>query len=181
MRQILFIMLLVVGWRAAAVAQLYATADGQVSFSSHTFLEDIEAVNKKVSAVIDPVRKNMAFSLAMKNFVFKRKLMQEHFNENYVESDKFPAATFSGSFAGELDLTRSAAYPVTVRGNLTIHGVTRHVETTGTFTVEAGSVTGDASFKLNPADYNIDIPFLVRDKIEKENTISVHVILKPKS
>lgn len=163
-----------------ATAQLYSTAGGEISFHSHTFLEDIDAVNNKVSAVIDPANKKMAFSLAMKLFVFKRKLMQEHFNENYVESDKFPSATFSGSFTGDLNKDKEGVYPVTVKGNLTIHGVTKAVEAPGTFTVKNGAIVGTASFKLNPADYNIDIPFLVRDKIEKENTVNVNIEYKPK-
>jgi len=165
---------------ASAHAQLYSTADGEISFHSHTFLEDIDATNKKVSAVIDPASGKMAFSLAMKLFQFKRKLMQEHFNENYVESDKFPSSTFSGSFTGNLNKDEEGVYPVTVKGHLTIHGVTRAVETPGTFTVKNGTITGTASFKLNPADYNIDIPFIVRDKIEKENTIEVNIEYKPK-
>lgn len=162
-----------------ASAQLYSTMDGEVSFHSHTFLEDIDAVNKKVSAVVDPVRKNIAFSLAMKNFSFKRKLMQEHFNENYVESDKYPGATFNGSFTGDFNKDHDGVYPVIVKGKLTIHGVTKTVEAPGTLTVKNGSIFGVSSFKLNPADYNIDIPFIVRDKIEKENTINVNIEFKP--
>lgn len=160
--------------------QLYSTADGEISFHSHTFLEDVDAVNKKVSAVIDPVRKNIAFSLAMKNFEFKKKLMQEHFNENYVESDKYPGSTFNGSFTGDFSKDKEGAYPVVVKGSLKIHGVTKTVEAPGTLTVRNGSIFGVATFKLNPADYNIEIPFIVRDKIEKENTVEVNIEFKPK-
>jgi polyisoprenoid-binding protein YceI len=163
-----------------ARAQLYSTSDGEVGFHSHTFLEDIDAVNKKVSAVIDPVKKNMAFSLLMKGFEFKRKLMQEHFNENYVESDKYPSSTFQGSFTGDLNTAKDGAYPVIVKGSLMIHGVTKPVEAPGTLTVRNGSIIGTATFKLNPADYKIDIPFIVREKIEKENTIQVNIEFKPK-
>lgn len=164
---------------APARGQLYSTMDGEISFHSHTFLEDVDAVNKKVSAVIDPVRKNIAFSLAMKNFQFKKKLMQEHFNENYVESDKYPGATFNGSFTGDFNKDRDGVYPVTVKGNLKIHGVTKMVEAPGTLTVKNGSIFGVSQFKLNPTDYNIDIPFIVREKIEKENTINVNIEFKP--
>ncbi len=160
--------------------QLYSTADGEIGFHSHTFLEDVDAVNKKVSAVIDPERKNIAFSLKMKNFEFKKKLMQEHFNENYAESDKYPGSTFNGSFTGNLNKDKEGVYPVTVKGNLKIHGVTKVVEAPGTFTVKNGSIIGVASFKLNPADYNIEIPFIVRNKIEKENTVEVNIEFKPK-
>jgi len=167
-------------WNASSFAQLYVTSDGEISFHSHTFLEDINAENKKVTAILDPVKKNIAFSMLMKGFQFKRKLMQEHFNENYVESDKFPSSTFNGSFTGELNKDKEGAYPVSVKGSMTIHGVTKMVQAPGTFTVKNGSITGVASFKLNPADYNIDIPFIVRNKIEKENTIEVNIDFKPK-
>lgn len=163
----------------SARAQLYSTMSGEISFHSHTFLEDIDATNKKVSAVIDPVKKGIAFSMNMKDFEFKRKLMQEHFNENYIESDKFPASTFTGSFTGDLNKDKDGEYPVQVKGNMKIHGVTKVVEAPGTFTVKNGVITGVTSFKLNPSDYNIDIPMLVRDKIEKENTINVNIELKP--
>ena len=164
----------------SASGQLYSTSTGEISFHSHTFLEDIDAVNQKVSAVIDPVRKNIAFSLRMKGFEFKRKLMQEHFNENYVESDKYPGSTFSGSFTGDFNKDKEGVYPVRVKGKLTMHGVTKTIEEPGKLSVKNGSIFGVASFKLNPSEYNIDIPFIVRDKIEKENTIEINIEFKQK-
>jgi len=164
-----------------ARGQIYTTSTGEISFHSHTFLEDIDAVNQHVYAAIDPGKKNMAFILRMKGFNFKRKLMQEHFNENYVESDKYPNASFEGTFTGELDKSKEGSYPVTVKGKMTIHGVTRDVEAPGTMVIKDGNILGTATFKLNPADYKIDIPALVREKIEKENTVNVKIECKPKS
>lgn len=151
------------------------TKTGTISFHSHTLLEDVDAVNDNVMAVIDANKKSIAFSLLMKQFVFPRKLMQEHFNENYVESDKFPKATFSGAYAEGADLTKDGTYPVKVNGKLTIHGVTKEVSLPATLTVQSGVIAGVTTFKLNPTDYNIEIPFLVREKIEKENTVKVKV------
>jgi polyisoprenoid-binding protein YceI len=156
-----------------ADAQILMTKNATISFHSHTFLENIDAVNNNVMAVIDGTKKNIAFSLLMKQFDFPKKLMQTHFNENYVESDKFPKATFSGSYAENADLTKDGSYQIIVNGKLTIHGVTKQVQIPATLTVKAGTITGTTTFKLNPTDYNIDIPFIVRDKIEKENTVKV--------
>lgn len=178
MKRILIISLLLAG--AAANAQLLMTKTGTISFHSHTILENIDAENNSVMAILDVNKKSMAFSCMMKQFVFPRKLMQEHFNENYVESDKFPKATFSGSFTEEVQLEKDGTYPVTVKGKLTIHGVTKEVQVPGTLVIQGGVITGTTSFKLNPTDYNISIPFIVRDKIEKENTVKVKIEWKPK-
>lgn len=154
-------------------AQLMMTKSGTISFHSHTILENIDAENKKVMAVIDVGKKDIAFSCYMKHFEFPRKLMQQHFNENYVESDKFPKATFSGTYNGTVDLKKDGSYPIVAKGQLTIHGVTKEVSVPATLTVRGTSLTGTATFKLNPTDYDISIPFIVRDKIEKENTVKV--------
>jgi hypothetical protein len=156
-------------------AQLMMTRSGIISFHSHTILEDIDAENKQVMAVIDAGKKNIAFSCMMKQFIFPRKLMQQHFNENYVESDKFPKATFSGTYTENIALDKDGVYQVNVRGRLTIHGVTRDIQVPATLEVAQGKVTGTTTFKLNPTDYDISIPFIVRDKIEKENTVKVKV------
>lgn len=170
------ILLLIYCWLAlASQAQLIMTKSGTISFHSHTLLEDIDAVNDHVLAVIDANKKSIAFSLLMKQFVFPRKLMQEHFNENYVESDKFPKATFSGAYTEAADLTKDGTYQLKVNGKLSIHGVTKDVSLPATLTVQGGTITGVSTFKLNPTDYNIEIPFLVREKIEKENTVKVKV------
>lgn len=164
----------------ASYSQILMTKSGKISFHSNTILENIDAVNEHVMAVIDAGKKNIAFSLLMKQFVFPKKLMQQHFNENYVESDKFPKATFSGAYEEDVDLTKDGNYPVNVNGKLTIHGVTKNINIPATLTVKEGVVTGTANFKLNPTDFNIEIPFIVRDKIEKENTVKVNVAWTPK-
>jgi polyisoprenoid-binding protein YceI len=161
-------------------AQILMTKNATISFHSHTFLENIDAVNDNVMAVIDAGKKNIAFSLLMKQFEFPRKLMQQHFNENYVESDKYPKATFSGSYNETADLSKEGTYPLKVTGKLTIHGVTKDVQIPATLTVKSGLITGTTTFKLNPKDFNIEIPFIVREKIEKENTVKVKAEWIPK-
>lgn len=162
------------------ISQLMMSKNATISFHSQTILENIDAVNKNVLAVIDGGKKNIAFSLLMKQFVFPRKLMQEHFNENYVESDKFPKATFSGAYTENINFASNGTHKINVKGRLTFHGVTREINIPATLTITSGIITGTAIFKLNPTDFNIEIPFIVRDKIEKENTVKVNVEWKPK-
>ncbi|HTE08672.1 MAG TPA: YceI family protein [Flavitalea sp.] len=151
------------------------TRNGNIKLSSDTPLESIRAENKDVEAAIDLNNRNIAFSLPLKSFVFTRSLMQEHFNEKYVESDKYPRSTFSGSFGETIPKGQDGSYPVKVRGKLTLHGVTRDVEIPGTFVRKGNVLTGTANFKLNPTDYKIRIPYIVRDKIEKETAIEVNI------
>ncbi|MDR3711698.1 MAG: YceI family protein [Puia sp.] len=155
--------------------QLYSTRTGFVGFYSKTALEDIKAENNQAYAVIDGGKKNLAFALLLKGFSFTKELMQEHFNENYVESDKYPKASFSGSWSGEAMLDKDGVYKVQVRGNLSLHNVTRMIEMPATLEVRNGRVIGIAEFKVKPEDFNISIPSVVRDKIDKEMDVKVRI------
>lgn len=160
----------VAGW-----SQLYMTRSGFVGFYSKTSLEDIRAENNQAYAVIDAGKKNIAISLLMKGFVFPKALMQEHFNENYMESDKYPKATFSGTYTGDLVTTKDGVYKVMIKGSLSMHNVTKPVEASGTLEVKNGRILGQAEFKVRPEDYNVSIPSVVRDKIEKEMKVNVKI------
>ena len=162
---------------AAHAQTRYLTQTGQVSFFSATPIEDIEARNQQVAAVLDLGTGQLAFSLPVKSFVFKRTLMQEHFNENYLESDKFPKATFTGRLLGfdAALLATPGPHAVQVAGNLSLHGVTRAVQVPATLELKAGQLLAAATFIVASADYGIEIPLLVRDKIAK--TIAVRVAL----
>jgi len=158
-----------------AYSQLYSTRSGFVGFYSKTSLEDIQGENNQVFAVIDAGKKNLAFAALLKGFVFPKELMQEHFNENYVESDKYPKATFSGAYTGDVTLDKDGVYKVNIKGNLTLHNVTKPVETAATLEVKAGHLLGVAAFKVRPEDFHISIPSVVRDKIDKEMTVKVNI------
>lgn len=173
MKKTLLIILLLAG--GFADAQIYLTRNGFIGFYSKTPLEDIRAENKQVYAVIDAGKKNLAFTLLVKGFVFTKQLMQEHFNENYVESDKFPKSTFTGSYTGDVDLNKNGVYNVSVKGQLTLHGVTRPVEMPATIEVKNGKLVGQSSFNLVPGDFDIKIPSIVREKIARQIAVRVSV------
>jgi hypothetical protein len=165
----------------ASAQSKYMTKTGQVSFFSSTPIEDIEAKTQQVAAVLDFGTSQMAFSLPVKSFVFKRTLMQEHFNENYMESDKYPKATFTGRFVNfdAATLNTAGPHPVQVEGDLTLHGVTHRVQVPGTVELKSGQVLATATFPVASADYNIEIPLLVRNSIAKTVTVRVALACAP--
>jgi polyisoprenoid-binding protein YceI len=151
---------------------LYRTAVGELSFFSKTPVLDIEAVNKKTGAILNPSSKDLAIQAKITDFQFPNKLMQEHFNENYMESERFPSAKFAGKIKEDIDLTKPGTYPVTAEGNLTIHGVTKPVQVKGTILATATALQVNFSFQVRTADYQIEVPTLVFDKIAETIAVS---------
>ena len=161
--------------------QRFFTRNGHISFFSSTPLEDIKADNRQVASVLDLTSGEMVFSVLMKSFQFPKALMQEHFNESYVESDKYPKSTFKGKILNiqTVDVKKDGVYKVQVEGDLTIHGVTKPVKTEGTLEVKGDMIHGKSAFTVAVADYNIQIPKLVRDNIAKNIEIKVDLTYEP--
>ena len=159
----------------------YFTKSGQITFFSGTPLENIEATNNSANSVLDTKTGKMEFALLMKAFKFEKALMEEHFNENYVESGKYPKATFAGRITNldAVDFKKNGTYKVNVKGNLTIHGETNEVEVPGTLTVESGKIKANAVFNVAPDDYKIEIPKLVKDKIARQIKVTVNLNYQP--
>ncbi|MFN8165800.1 MAG: YceI family protein [Bacteroidia bacterium] len=162
----------------------YFTKNGKIYFDCTTPAspEKIEGTNEKVTCIIDASTGAMEFMLAMKAFAFERALMQEHFNENYVESDTYPKCTFKGTITdmSSVDLKKDGTYNVKVKGDMTLHGVTKTVEATGTVTVKGGAITAAKSnFKITLADFKVTIPSVVKDKVAADAKISVDLTLLP--
>jgi YceI-like domain len=174
-RKYLLFFLLVSGISLNSFSQKYSTKTGFIGFYSKTSLEDIKAENNQVFSVLDPVTHHIAFAVLLKGFIFPKELMQEHFNENYVESDKYPKATFSGLCSGEMDLSKDGTYQVVIKGELSLHGVTKTIETTAQLDVKKDHINGTSIFKVKPEDFNISIPGIVRDKIASEINVKVQI------
>src|SRR5688572_5058049 len=139
----------------ALKAQIYTTRNGFVGFYSKTPLEDIKAENKQVYAGIDVGQKKLGFNLLVKGFSFPKKLMQDHFNENYIESDRYPNARFTGNYTGDVDVTKNGIYKIQVSGELTLHGVTKSIAAPATVEVKDGKLIANSEFKVAPGDFNI--------------------------
>jgi YceI-like domain len=166
---------------SGAMLQRYTTASGQSTFFSSAPLEDIEALNSRVAAIFDLTSGQLAFSMLMKDFQFKNSLMQEHFNENYAESERYPRARFTGKLVTmptEAQL-RSGPQPVYVQGTLTIHNVRRKVRVPGTLQLRGTDLVVTSKFNVAPADYKIKIPALVRNNIAKSIDVSVILACQP--
>jgi hypothetical protein len=175
MKKIIFGILFLSITIAKSYGQLYMTRTGFIGFYSKTSMEDITAENHQAYAVIDAAKKNIAFAVLLKGFIFPKELMQEHFNENYMESDKYPKATFAGTFTGDITPGKDGVYPVTVTGSLTMHGVTKNITMPGTLEVKGGQILASATFAVIPEDYNVSIPSLVREKIQKTLKVNIRV------
>lgn len=159
----------------------YFTKSGKIIFHSKAALESIEASNKSVTCVLDTKTGNLQFAVLMKGFEFEKALMQEHFNENYVESHKYPKAEFKGQVINntEINYSKDGEYKALVKGRLTIHGETKEVETNGTIVVKGNKLETDAVFNVELEDYRIEIPKIVKDNISRTVKITVDCILDP--
>ena len=157
------------------------TNDGIISFYTHTVIEDITATHQNVASVIDAASGEVAIIVTMTGFQFEKKLMQEHFNENYVESHKYPKATFSGKIENNsrVNYQQPGTYPVQVSGEMTIHGVTRAVSTEGSIEIKPKGIIANTKFMLNPEDYGIRIPRVVRKNIAEKMEITAQLVLNP--
>lgn len=159
----------------------YFTKTGRIEFQSKAPLEDIEAKNKTAAAVLDTKTGALQFSVLMRSFEFEKALMQEHFNENYVESDKFPKAEFKGTMLNNsaINYNKDGSYPAKVKGMLTIHGVTKEVTTNGTIKVTGGKINANTVFNILLSDYKIKIPSAVKNKLSNNVSITVDCKLEP--
>jgi len=159
------------------------TRSGQISFFSKTALENIDAVNNEVTSLLNPETGEIVFAVLIKSFHFERALMEEHFNENYMESDKIPKSTFQGKITNlsNIDFKKEGTYPASVEGDLTIHGVKQHISTSGNLKIEKGKIHTICSFIVKLSDYKIEIPSIVSDKIAETLEIKVNCNYEPKS
>jgi polyisoprenoid-binding protein YceI len=156
----------------------YYTRNGHISFFSAALLENIEAHNRQASCVVDFSTGETVFQVLMRSFEFRKALMQEHFNENYVESAKYPKGSFKGKIQNpeSINLKQEGKYNVKISGDMTIHGITKSLSTAGTVEVKAGKVRLRAVFKLKPEDYKIRIPSVVRQNIAETVEIEVNAL-----
>ena len=157
----------------SGLAQRYQLASSQVSFSSSAPLEDIEAKSTEAKSIFNAETGEVAFVIPIKSFEFDKALMQEHFNENYLESEQYPNATFEGELEG-FDADQSGAQTVTAQGQMTIHGVTQSLEVEGTIQPQAGGWEMEAIFPIKMADYKIKIPKVVFYNIAEVVDVTVH-------
>ena len=175
---ILFLALGLVFFNAGAQNRFF-TKDAKINFNSSTTIEDIIAESTQATTFIDIEKNEVAFSVLTTSFKFRRALMEEHFNENYMESAKFPKAKFTGKILSPIDLKSEKPVVVDVKGELSMHGATKQVTFKATITPGKTKVIATAELKVTPEDFKIAIPSAVRDKIAKEVTIKIDATYAP--
>ena len=165
-------------------AQKYMTRTGKATFdaTSPTSPEKIIGKNNEVASIFDVSTSDLVFQVMVKSFKFEKQLMEEHFNENYMETDKFPKSDFKGKVSNlsEINFNKEGTYKATVAGKLTIHGATNEVSVPGTITVAGGNIKLSAKFKVKLSEYKIEVPKLVEDKVAKEASITIDAELTKK-
>lgn len=175
MKNIFLIFAAVIFVSLSAGAQNFITKNGKISFFSKTDVENIDAVNNQAVSVINSQTGSVAFSVLVNGFLFKKALMQEHFNENYLESAKYPKATFKGNIAdmGKVDFKKDGSYNVTVTGDLNMHNVTNKVSVPAVIVIKGNTLSANATFKVKLDDYKIAVPKLVENNISKTIELKV--------
>jgi hypothetical protein len=175
----IFSLVLASAFTFGSTAQIYTAKSGSATFFSEAPLENIEATSTGVQSILNVAERTVAFIISIRSFRFEKDLMQEHFNEKYLESDKYPNATYSGKINEEVDLTKDGTYTVTSSGKITIHGEEKEITVSGTIVVSQGQITLESNFPLAVNDFKIEIPQLLFQNIADTVAVKVNVIYQP--
>jgi polyisoprenoid-binding protein YceI len=162
-------------FKTCAQDNVVSTTKGEITFFSGAPLEDIDAKNKHVISMLNTQSLEILVRIPINQFEFQNKLMQQHFNEKYLESDRYPYATFKGKMGAGTDFSKDGVYDVSAVGVLNLHGVDQKRSLTGKINISKGEINLDTRFNINLADHKIDIPKLVFNKIAER--IAVHATL----
>jgi polyisoprenoid-binding protein YceI len=170
---VLFVAILFANTLSAQGTYFTKSANVRFDATAKNSPEEIKAKQNSATLVMNEAGAVEA-AVLIKSFLFKAALMQEHFNENYMESTKFPKATFKGKVKdGSFSLTKDGTYNVTIEGNMTMHGVTKAVTAPAKIVVKGGKIAVECDFTLLLSDFGIDVPSLVADKVGKEAKITI--------
>jgi len=153
---------------------IYSCRNANLSFFSSAPMEDIEAKTDKAVSAINVKTGAVYFKVPVSTFKFRKKLMEEHFNDNYLETEKYPYAEFKGKFSSPVDLSKDGTYDVTVEGILSMHGVDKAYTEKGTITVKDGKLTTLSKFNVRLEDHKIKIPTLVIRNIAEVVAVTVN-------
>ncbi|MCJ0742182.1 YceI family protein [Pedobacter montanisoli] len=170
---------LMLGISYLSYAQTYIGKGLKVSLFSSTPIEDIRASSNAANAVMLLPKQELNIQIPIKSFEFEKKLMQEHFNENYMESDKYPIAKFKGSIEPLIDWTKDGDYTVSAKGILSVHGVDVARTIAGKINIKNGVISISSNFDVTCAVHHIEIPKLVFTKIAEIIKVSFQGTLSP--
>lgn len=157
----------------------FISRNGEISFFSKNKLEDIDAKMREAISILDTTTGSISCKVLIKMFMFKDKLMQDHFNENYLESDKFPYAILETKILEPIPYYKDGTYSVTLEGSMDMHGVKRKIKIPGSIEVKGGTIIGRTEFFVKLKDYDIAIPKIVIKNIAEEIKVTVNILYVP--
>ena len=162
-------------------AQKYITKEGTIEIFSKTPIFTIEGIDKKVASILNFENGEVVATTLVRSFKFHEALVEDHFNENYMESEKFPKASFKGNITNfkDVNLKKNGDYKITIKGDLTIHGVTKPIDATGTITIKDGKVLAKTQFNVSLAGYKIHVEESYKDAIKDEIRLNINFDYAP--
>lgn len=161
MKKLLLIIGVLVFFTGTSYSQRYYCNNGQISFFQETPIENIEGKSNTLISIIDKQKNEIAYKVKMTSFIFDKALMQDHFNENYVESEKFPFATYQGEINENIDWSVNGTYNISSTGILTMHGISKTITEKGSITINGDKIKIVNNFKIKFTDFNVEIPKLL--------------------
>ena len=162
-------------------AQKYITKTGTIEIFSETPMFTIEGTNRKVASVLNTETGDVVASTLVRSFKFKEALVEEHFNENYIESNKFPKSIFKGKVMNieKIDFSKDGSYDIIFEGKLTIHGATNYIKEKGKLSIKDGVVTVTVDFSISLKAYEIKVEKSYQDAIKDNILLKIHFDYKP--
>jgi len=159
-------------------AQKYMTKNGSIRLLDKTSMFSIDGQNNTVSSIIDSKTGKLVVQAMVRSFKFPEALLEEHFNENYMQSDKFPKAQFDGNIANiaSVNFAKDGEYPIEIVGKLTIHGETRDIKEKGKLVIAGGKVIGQSEFNISLANYKVKIEESYKDRIDDKVVLTMKFI-----
>jgi polyisoprenoid-binding protein YceI len=162
---IVFFVAIVASTNLSIAQTVFLATGGKVSFFSETKAENIDATTSSMTSVLNTSTGDIVFTVPMRTFKFKKSLMEEHFNEKYVESEKYPKSVFKARVNEKIDWTKNGVYNITATGTFDLHGVTKEVTEKGKITINEGKILLECNFQVSLKDYNIQVPSIVSSVI----------------
>ncbi|HET7819403.1 MAG TPA: YceI family protein [Bacteroidia bacterium] len=179
MKKTLLLILLLVFVAFGVKSQIYTSKTNEISFFSDGPVEDIAASCKSGQILLNTAKNEFAVKVTIKAFDFDKQLMQEHFNEKYMESDKYPYATFTGKIIDPINYSKDGTYKVDVTGKLNMHGVEKERTIPCNVIIKGGEITVDTKFIVALKDHNIEVPSLVAQNVAETVEVTAKMILIP--
>lgn len=174
-----FLFILLSGYVNTSFSQVFIAKSCDITFFSASTVENITATNTDAKPFLNTSNGNVQIKIGMRLFKFAKPLMEEHFNENYVETEKYPYAIFKGKINETVDYKKEGEYSVTVTGILSLHGVDKEQTISGKLIIKGNQIIISGAFKINIPAYNITIPSLYKDIIPEETDVKINATLEP--